>query len=97
MREGDARPPASGQDVRCWSEPGSAAYTAARSASFRLASGRYLMTTAVLRAQGRVPPHLLSFLDDAHRLGILRQAGPVYQFRHAKLHDHLAQTYAHPT
>ena len=32
--------------------------------------------------------------DDAHRLGILREAGPVYQFRHAKLHDHLARIYA---
>ena len=63
--------------------------------TFGLLNG--VMTAAVLRAQGRVPPHLLSLLDDAHRLGILRQAGPVYQFRHAKLHDHLAQTYALPT
>jgi hypothetical protein len=32
----------------------------------------------------------MSFLDDAHRLGLLRAVGPVYQFRHAALHDHLA-------
>lgn len=57
-------------------------------------SGRYLITAATFRVQGRVPARLLSFLDDAHRLGILREAGPVYQFRHAKLHDHLAREYA---
>jgi hypothetical protein len=56
-------------------------------------SGRYLITAATFRAQRRIPPHLLTFLDDAHRLGILREAGPVYQFRHAKLHDHLARIY----
>lgn len=42
---------------------------------------------------GQARFRLLSFLDDAHRLGILRQTGPVYQFRHAKLQDRLAQTY----
>jgi hypothetical protein len=57
-------------------------------------SGRYLVTIAVLRVQQRIPLRLLSFLDDAHRLGILREAGPVYQFRHAKLQDRLAQTHA---
>lgn len=60
-------------------------------------SGRYLITAATFRAQRRIPPHLLTFLDDAHRLGILREAGPVYQFRHAKLHDHLARIYATDT
>ncbi|MFC5827192.1 hypothetical protein [Nonomuraea insulae] len=33
---------------------------------------------------------LLPFLDDMHRLGLLRTVGPVYQFRHAELQDHLA-------
>jgi GTPase SAR1 family protein len=56
------------------------------------ASGRYLVTVLVLRHRRRIPLRLLSFLDDAHRLGILRQAGPVYQFRHAKLQDRLAHT-----
>ncbi|MGW3820473.1 hypothetical protein [Streptomyces sp. NPDC005046] len=32
----------------------------------------------------------MAFLDDAHRLGLLRTVGPVYQFRHAELQDHLA-------
>jgi hypothetical protein len=35
----------------------------------------------------------MPFLDDAHRLGLLHAVGPVYQFRHAELHDHLAATY----
>ncbi|MEU6799270.1 hypothetical protein ABZ907_46935 [Nonomuraea wenchangensis] len=40
----------------------------------------------------RLPWRLMNFLDDAHRLGLLRAVGPVYQFRHAALHDHLATT-----
>ncbi|MBQ0925037.1 NACHT domain-containing protein [Saccharopolyspora endophytica] len=31
------------------------------------------------------------FLEDAHRRSVLRQAGAVYQFRHARLRDHLAR------
>ncbi|NUW32008.1 NACHT domain-containing protein [Nonomuraea sp. SMC257] len=38
----------------------------------------------------RLPWRIMDFLDDAHRLGLLRAVGPVYQFRHAALHDHLA-------
>ncbi|MFK0265874.1 NACHT domain-containing protein [Streptomyces angustmyceticus] len=40
---------------------------------------------------GRLPWAVIAFLDDAHRRGVLRQAGAVYQFRHARLQDHLAQ------
>jgi hypothetical protein len=36
----------------------------------------------------------MTFLGDAHRRGVLRQAGAVYQFRHARLQDHLAHTSA---
>jgi hypothetical protein len=32
----------------------------------------------------------MKFLEDAYRLGLLRVVGPVYQFRHAALQDHLA-------
>ena len=32
----------------------------------------------------------MEFVDDALRLGLLRTAGSVYQFRHAELQDHLA-------
>ncbi|MEV4054319.1 NACHT domain-containing protein [Amycolatopsis sp. NPDC049688] len=56
-------------------------------------SGKHLVNVSVLCIKGHVPARLLAFLDDAHRLGILREAGPVYQFRHAKLQDRLAQTY----
>ncbi|MFI7702366.1 NACHT domain-containing protein [Nonomuraea sp. NPDC049480] len=38
----------------------------------------------------RLPWRIMGFLDDAHRLGLLRAVGPIYQFRHAALHDHLA-------
>jgi hypothetical protein len=43
-----------------------------------------------LPVRGRVPWRLMGFLDDAHRRGVLRQVGAVYQFRHARLQDHLA-------
>ncbi|MEV0592861.1 hypothetical protein [Nonomuraea cavernae] len=35
----------------------------------------------------------MRFLDDAHRVGLLREVGAVYQFRHAKLQDRLARAY----
>ena len=35
----------------------------------------------------------MPFLDDCHSLGLLRAVGPIYQFRHAELQDHLAATY----
>lgn len=42
---------------------------------------------------GRLPGQLPAFLDDAHRLGLLRTVGTtVYQFRHADFQDHLART-----
>ncbi|MFI9561443.1 hypothetical protein [Nonomuraea endophytica] len=51
-------------------------------------------TLAVTRLviTGRLPLRIMDFLDDAHRLGLLRAVGPIYQFRHAALHDHLART-----
>lgn len=41
----------------------------------------------------RVPLRLRTFLEDMHGLGLLRQVGPVYQFRHAMLQDRLAAAY----
>jgi hypothetical protein len=46
--------------------------------------------------RGDLPWDVMRFLDDAHRLGLLRAVGPVYQFRHAELQDHLAAQY-HPS
>lgn len=43
-----------------------------------------------LAVRRRLPLRLMGFLRDAHRLGLLRSVGPVYQFRHAALQDHLA-------
>lgn len=42
---------------------------------------------------GRLPWAVPEFLDDAYRLGVLRRSGVVYQFRHARLQDHLAESY----
>jgi hypothetical protein len=38
-----------------------------------------------------LPWRLMSFLTDAHRRGVLRQAGAVYQFRHIELQHRLAR------
>ena len=38
----------------------------------------------------RLPLRLFRFLEDAHARGVLRQTGAVYQFRHARVREHLA-------
>ncbi|MEU4232624.1 NACHT domain-containing protein [Nonomuraea sp. NPDC026600] len=50
----------------------------------------YVLATFSLARGRRLPRRLMAFLDDAHRLGLLRAVGPLYQFRHAEFHDHLA-------
>jgi hypothetical protein len=52
--------------------------------------GRFLMTRLWLAWRGWAPTRFIAFLDDAHRAGILRQAGGYYEFRHALLRDRLA-------
>ncbi len=52
--------------------------------------GRFITTRVWLAQQGATPLRLMDFLEDAHRLGVLRQLGPYYQFRHALLQDRLA-------
>jgi hypothetical protein len=69
-----------------------AAYAAA-DAYFGLIStvwGRYVIARTWLALAGRLPWHLMAFLDDAHEHGVLRRAGAVYQFRHTRLQEHLA-------
>ncbi|MDC0772734.1 NACHT domain-containing protein [Streptomyces sp. HD] len=57
--------------------------------------GQWLVLARIwLPLTGHLPWTLVTFLDDAYRRGVLRQAGAVYQFRHARLQHHLAQ--AHP-
>ncbi|GGM72285.1 NACHT domain-containing protein [Thermopolyspora flexuosa] len=53
----------------------------------------YLVVTYRLAFAGLLPRALMPFLDDVHRLGLLRAVGPFYQFRHAELQDHLAGVY----
>jgi hypothetical protein len=54
--------------------------------------GPWLIARFWLPLTGRLPWSVMEFLADAHRRGVLRQAGGVYQFRHARLQDHLAAT-----
>ncbi|WP_344422105.1 NACHT domain-containing protein [Streptomyces lavendulocolor] len=51
----------------------------------------YTAARLVLAARGRLPWRLQAFLDDAHELGLLRQVGPVHQFRHARLRERMAR------
>jgi hypothetical protein len=50
----------------------------------------YMLTRAWLAWRHQLPWPLMSFLADAHRRGVLRQAGAVYQFRHINLQRRLA-------
>jgi hypothetical protein len=51
--------------------------------------GVFVACRLLLAVRGHLPLRLMSFLDDAHHRGVLRQAGAVYQFRHARLQDRL--------
>jgi tetratricopeptide (TPR) repeat protein len=52
------------------------------------------LAAALGRARRReLPYRLMDFLDDAHRIGLLRAVGPFYQFSHAELQDHFAIRY----
>jgi hypothetical protein len=50
----------------------------------------YMLTRGWLAWRGELPWPLMSFLADAHRRGVLRQVGAVYQFRHIELQHRLA-------
>lgn len=53
----------------------------------------YKLTIPRLATKGRLPLRAMRFLDDAHRLGLLRTEGPFYQFRHFELQKHLSRQY----
>ncbi|MBO0731920.1 MAG: hypothetical protein J2P57_21860, partial [Acidimicrobiaceae bacterium] len=60
--------------------------------------GRWLVLARVwLPLTGKTPWPLLAFLDDAHHRGVLRQAGAVYQFRHARIQTQLAEQFETPS
>ncbi|GAA1266680.1 NACHT domain-containing protein [Sphaerisporangium rubeum] len=50
----------------------------------------FTIAAGVLALRRELPWRLMDFMEDAHRLGLLRAVGPLYQFRHANLHDHLS-------
>ncbi|WP_210783140.1 NACHT domain-containing NTPase [Micromonospora sp. H61] len=52
--------------------------------------GIFVITRAGLAMSRTTPLRLMVFLREAHDRGVLRQAGGVYQFRHSRLQDHLA-------
>ena len=52
--------------------------------------GAFVITRSWLAMRRQISWPLMGFLDDAHRRGVLRQAGAIYQFRHDELQDHLA-------
>jgi hypothetical protein len=54
--------------------------------------GSFAVSHLWLSATARLPFRLHRFLYEARARGVLRQAGAVYQFRHARLQDHLAAT-----
>jgi hypothetical protein len=55
----------------------------------RSAWGQWLVARLWLTATGRLPWAPMRFLEDAHRRGMLRRAGSVYEFRHRSVQDHL--------
>ncbi|WP_189213907.1 NACHT domain-containing protein [Actinokineospora fastidiosa] len=55
------------------------------------ASARFNTARIWLAVTGKTPWRLMAFLRDAHRVGVLRLVGPVYQFRHELLRDRLAR------
>jgi nucleoside phosphorylase len=53
--------------------------------------GPWLIARSWLALTGRLPWPVMTFLRDAHRRGLLRQSGGIYQFRHARLQDQLTR------
>jgi hypothetical protein len=52
---------------------------------------RFSVARAWLATRGRLPWRLMDSLGWAHSRGVLRQAGAVYEFRHARLQQRLAR------
>ncbi|GII86155.1 hypothetical protein Ssi03_41450 [Sphaerisporangium siamense] len=50
--------------------------------------------TLVTEPSSRLPKKLIPFLEDMHRVGLLRAVGPIYQFRHGEVQDYLAEATA---
>ncbi|QXJ23746.1 NACHT domain-containing protein [Actinomadura graeca] len=59
-----------------------------------VASVHLFLFTLILWPGGKTPPpwKLMDFLDEAHKRGVLRRVGPVYQFQHVYLQGELARS-----
>lgn len=57
----------------------------------RSAWGIFLLVRAWHAVRCKTPWRLCKFLEDAHHLGVLRQVGGSYEFRHSRLQDSLAK------
>ncbi|MGW7252655.1 NACHT domain-containing protein [Streptomyces sp. NPDC054834] len=56
--------------------------------------GRWVVLAQIwLPLAGRLPRDLNAFLQDSYARGVLRREGAVYQFRHARLKEHLSDAY----
>jgi hypothetical protein len=55
--------------------------------------GPWLLARVWLPLRGKLPWSVMTFLADAHRRGVLRQSGGIYQFRHARLQEHLIEDF----
>ncbi|MFD1364087.1 BTAD domain-containing putative transcriptional regulator [Actinoplanes sichuanensis] len=66
------------------------AFVLAVAFGFTAAWPRYQAARLWLVLRGRLPWDLTGFLAEAHRIGVLRRHGAVYQFRHGRLRDSLA-------
>jgi hypothetical protein len=51
------------------------------------------LTALLLWRQRRSPVRIVRFLEEAREKNVLRVVGPVYQFRHARLQDVLAEAW----
>lgn len=53
--------------------------------------GWFVLCRYWLALRGDLPWRLSAFLEDAYQRGVLRQSGAAHQFRHERVHDHLAR------
>ena len=73
---------------------GTAALVGIVASSAAALSPSYEAARVWLAFHGLLPWPFMGFLADAHRRGVLRQPGAVYQFRHVELQHRLARTSA---
>jgi hypothetical protein len=53
--------------------------------------GRFILVKFILAVRGDIPWRLMTFLEDAERVGVLRRLGPQYEFRSELFRTYLAR------